>query len=185
MQTPHFFTWFRSIHGSNSANDADPIVSGKSFMTSWPIVEHQQEMCYLDLFNFSSLIQIFQLIFGLLVSKQNGSKWNTESLAKYWTIHYTAFSWNNRANFFNNQILADKFVLNLKKWKKKLKVPFSYWYSTVGHEVRRHCLVLGLVSHTEYDLCTCKVWSFENNLRWDKWLICVHYTSDHDFSKVF
>ena len=44
-----------------------------------------------------------------------GSKWNIESLTKQSTINYTAFGWNNMAIFFNYLILADRFVLNLKR----------------------------------------------------------------------
>ena len=72
-------------------------------------------------------------------SVNNGSKWNTESLAKYPTISCTAFGWNNMTKFGNYKILADRFVLNLKMWKNS-RCHFSYWYSSVGHEVRRNCL---------------------------------------------
>ena len=63
-----------------------------------------------------------------------GSKRNIESLAKYPTINYTAFGWNNSTKFFNYQILADRFVLNLKVWKNS-RCYFSCWCSTVGHEI--------------------------------------------------
>ena len=56
---------------------------------------------------------------------------------EYWVIgkipnkSYSAFSCNNMSEIYEYQILADRFVLNLKKWKK-LKVPFfllilCYW----------------------------------------------------------
>ena len=54
---------------------------------------------------------------GLWVSKTSGSKWNIESLVKYPTINYTTFGCNNMSKFFYDQISADRFVLNLKKWK--------------------------------------------------------------------
>ena len=65
-----------------------------------------------------------------------GSNWNIESLAKYPTINYTAFGWNNMTIFLNYQILVNRFVLNLKMWKNS-RCHFSYWYSTIGCEVIR------------------------------------------------
>ena len=44
-----------------------------------------------------------------------GSKWNIESLAKHPATNYTAFGCNNMSNFLDYQILAHRFVLNLKK----------------------------------------------------------------------
>ena len=44
-----------------------------------------------------------------------GNKRNIEFLAKYPTINYTTISYNNISKFFYHQILADRFVLNLKK----------------------------------------------------------------------
>ena len=82
------------------------------------------------------------------------NKWNIESLAKYPTINYAAFGCNNMSTIFNYQILADRFVLNLKKWKNS-RFHFCYWHSTIGHEVRRNCLAPWSVPHTEYDLCLC------------------------------
>ena len=70
------------------------------------------------------------------------------------TINSTAFDWNNTAKTFNYQILADRFVLNLKKWKNS-RCHLSYWYSTVGHDVRRNCQAPWYVSHTEYDPWWC------------------------------
>ena len=48
------------------------------------------------------------------------NKWKQveiESLSKYPTINFTAFRWNNVTKFLNYQILAGRFVLNLRKWK--------------------------------------------------------------------
>ena len=73
-----------------------------------------------------------------------GTRRNIEPSAKYPTINYTAFGWNNMTNFLNYQILADRFVLNLKKWINP-RCHFSYWYSIVGHEVMR--LLPGTMVH--------------------------------------
>ena len=79
----------------------------------------------------------------------HGSKRNTESLAKYPTINYTAIGYNNMSKFFYHQILADRFVLNLKKWKNS-RCHFSYWYSIIGHQVIRLLPGTWSASNTEY-----------------------------------
>ena len=48
---------------------------------------------------------------------------------------WITFGCNNMSKFFDYQILADRFVWNLKKWKK-LMVPFSllmFYYWSWGH----------------------------------------------------
>ena len=66
-----------------------------------------------------------------------GSKKNIESLAKYPTINYTALGCN-----FNCRILADRFVLILKKLQK-LKMPFFSLITTLltgsGVHIQRVC----------------------------------------------
>ena len=47
-------------------------------------------------------------------SVSNSFMWNIESFVKYPTINYAGFGFNNMANFFDYQILADIFVLKLK-----------------------------------------------------------------------
>ena len=79
-----------------------------------------------------------------------GSRRNIEPLAKYLTMNYTAFGWNNMAKFFNYPILADIFVLNLKKWINP-RCHFSYWYSIQRLVIRSwdFCQALWSISHTE------------------------------------
>ena len=80
------------------------------------------------------------------------SRRNIETLAKYPTINYTVFGCNNMYKFFYYQILADRFVLNLKRWKNS-RCHFPYWYSIIGHEVIKFCQVPWSVSPSEYYLC--------------------------------
>ena len=67
-----------------------------------------------------------------------GSKRNIESLAKCPTINYTAFSCNNMSKFFHYQILADGFVLNLKKTQGAIfPIDILSW----GHKILPDTLV--------------------------------------------
>ena len=43
------------------------------------------------------------------------------------------------SKYFDCQILADGFALNLQKWKNS-RCQFSYWYYIIGHEVKRNIL---------------------------------------------
>ena len=85
-----------------------------------------------------------------------GSKWNIEWLAKYPTVNFTAFGWNNIAKYFNYQILTNSFVLNLKMQKKKLNVPFFllvfYYWSWCHKAFARHLGPYPIVS------TTCDTW---------------------------
>ena len=54
------------------------------------------------------------------------------------------------------QILADGFVLNLKKWKNS-RCHFCYWYSIIGHEVIRFCQAPWSTSPSEYDPLLCVI----------------------------
>ena len=88
-----------------------------------------------------------------------GSRLGIKSLAKHPIINYTALGCNNMSKFFYYQILADRFVLNLKKWKNS-RYHFSYWYSIIGHEVIRFCQAPWSASPCEYCLwyVFCVVW---------------------------
>ena len=72
-----------------------------------------------------------------------GSRRSIKSLTKHPIINYTAFGYNNMSKIFYCQMLADRFVLNLKKWKK-LKVPFLFliFYNlSWGHKILPGTLV--------------------------------------------
>ena len=55
------------------------------------------------------------------------------------------------SKFFYYQILANRFILNLKKWKNS-RCHFSFWYSIIGHEVIGFCQAPWSVSPSEYYL---------------------------------
>ena len=121
-------------------------------LSSWPIVEYQQDIW--PVIQYSTCFHLFTDQW-LNLDHWSVCMWKEK---KYWvvgqnpTINYTVFRWNNMTNFFNYQILADRFVLNWKMWKNS-RYHFSCWYSTVGHEVMRLLLGTRSAFHSEYDPC--------------------------------
>ena len=109
----------------------------------------------------------------------HGSKRNIGSLAKYPVINYTAFSCNNISKFFDYQILAVIFVLNLNKQIPKM--PFFLlifycwsWDFFQAPGSASHTEYYPWISHTaEFDIFLQILWTFPWHFNWFRYWILM------------